>query len=104
MRKDQLQAAHTEPLSGAELRSSPRHLSAAHSRPTPAHLPAGRTHPAAHSLPAAGMLIAIIAHRSSAASSECAWYFVAYTFDTTLVSRDTPSGQGGGFVSGWAGR
>ena len=31
------------------------------------------------------MLIAIIAHHTSAgASSECAWYFVAYTFDTTL--------------------
>lgn len=30
------------------------------------------------------MLIAIIAHHASAASSECAWYFVAYTFDTTL--------------------
>lgn len=31
-----------------------------------------------------GMLIALLAHHSSTQSSECAWYFVAYTFDTTL--------------------
>ncbi|PRW61577.1 hypothetical protein C2E21_0672 [Chlorella sorokiniana] len=32
-----------------------------------------------------GMLIALIAHRTvTAQSSECSWYFVAFTFDTTL--------------------
>lgn len=32
-----------------------------------------------------GMIIAIIAaHRSATSTSECAWYFVAFTFDTTL--------------------
>ncbi|GAB4815021.1 hypothetical protein N2152v2_002067 [Parachlorella kessleri] len=30
------------------------------------------------------MLIAIIAHQTATNTSECAWYFVAYTFDTTL--------------------
>jgi hypothetical protein len=34
---------------------------------------------------ASGLLIAIIAHAATeAAASECAWYFVAFTFDTTI--------------------
>ena len=34
---------------------------------------------------ASGLIIAILVHHTSAnAASECSWYFVAYTFDTTL--------------------
>ena len=33
----------------------------------------------------AGLIIAVVASSSTGhATSECAWYFVAYTFDTTL--------------------
>lgn len=30
------------------------------------------------------MAIAVIAHHESQSTSQCAWYFVAYTFDTTI--------------------
>lgn len=31
-----------------------------------------------------GLIIAMVAQRAAGRSSECAWYFVAYTFDTTF--------------------
>lgn len=30
------------------------------------------------------MTIALIAHRATTAASQCAWYFVAFSFDTSL--------------------
>lgn len=33
---------------------------------------------------ACGLIIAILAHHRSAATSQCAWYFVAYVFDTSV--------------------
>lgn len=44
----------------------------------------GDAHTSHHTIPT-GMIIAIVAsHKATVKTSECAWYFVAFTFDTTL--------------------